>query len=441
MTTQIILVLTIIVLMSISFFTEILPLAFTALMVPVALQATGILPASKAWAGFSNTTIITWIGLFIIGAVFAKTSFTYRIKIFVTKHAQGSPVKVMLMVLLSCTIMSVMTSATSTIAVLTPILMEICDETGISPKRVFKPVADVATWGAVQMLPIGSSLSYFILFNTYLETAGTDLRYGLLDFTWIKFPMWVILLGYYVFINRNLKIKSSSIEVKSEITDSNIASTPEIQKEQSNTTYTPTQERLAVFIFVANVILMIIVSFTKVLPVYLISTSFASLAVGLKLISEKDALKSVSWSTVFLVAGTLPLSSAISSSGTGKWLSSILQTTFPSFNNPVMLATAFCIFSAILTQFMSNTAVWAIACPIAASMAITLGMDPRLVVAGVASGAIICFATPMAAPACGYAYGISNFGMKEYIKMGWFPCVLLVLVFVLWAPIVLNWLY
>ena len=430
MTSQIAIVLAIIVLMSISFFTEALPLAFTALMVPVALQATGILPASSAWSGFSNTTIITWIGLFIIGAVFAKTSFTYRIKMYVTKHAQGSPVKIMLMILLACTLMGVMTSATSTIAVLTPILMEICDETGIDPKRVFKPVADVATWGSVQMLPVGSSLSYFILFNTYLESAGTDLRYGLLDLTWIKFPMWIILLAYYVFMNRNLKLKTAPGKA-----------VPKEQKSEKMTSYTPAQEKAAAFIFCANVILMVVVSFTGILPVYLVSTTFAALAVGLKLISEKEALSSVSWSTVFLVAGTLPISSAITASGTGEWLSGLLQSAFPSLGNPVVLATAFCVISMITTQFMSNTAVWAVMAPIAASMAITMNMDPRLVVAGVACGAIICFATPMAAPACGYAYGISKFNMKEYVKMGWFPCLLLTVVFMIWAPVVLNMLY
>lgn len=431
MTTQIAIVLAVIVLMSISFFTEALPLAFTALMVPVALQATGILTPAQAWAGFSNTTIITWIGLFIIGAVFAKTSFTYRIKMYVTRHAQGSAVKVMLMVLLSCTLMGVMTSATSTIAVLTPILMEICDETGIDPKRIFKPVADVATWGSVQMLPIGSSLSYFILFNTYLESAGTDLRYGLLDMTWIKFPMWIVLLAYYVFASRKIKVNTIAAPKADKLE----------KKEEKATAYTPAQEKAASFIFFANVILMVIVSFTKVLPVYIVSTTFAALAVGLKLISEKDALQSVSWSTIFLVAGTLPLSTAITASGTGEWLSNILQNAFPVLGNPVVLATAFCVISAITTQFMSNTAVWAVMSPIAATMAINLNMDPRLVVAGVACGAIICFATPMAAPACGYAYGISKFNMKEYIKMGWFPCVLLVVVFMLWAPIVLNLLY
>lgn len=72
MTTQIAIVLGIIALMSISFFFELLPLGFTALMVPVLLQGTGILDAKTAWSGLSNTTVITWIGLFIIGAVFAK---------------------------------------------------------------------------------------------------------------------------------------------------------------------------------------------------------------------------------------------------------------------------------------------------------------------------------------------------------------------------------
>ena len=86
-------------------------------------------------------------------------------------------------------------------------------------------------------------------------------------------------------------------------------------------------------------------------------------------------------------------------------------------------------------------AVWAVFGPIAASMAVSLGMDPRLVLAGVSVGSIICFATPMAAPAPAYAYSAAGFTMKEYIKMGWFPCVLMTIVFVLWAPLVLNWLY
>ena len=123
MTPQIATVLIIIALMSFSFFTELLPLGFTALMVPVLLQGTGILNASQAWAGFGNATVITWIGMFIIGSVFAKTSFIYQIKMFVKKHAGGSQIKVVVMILMACTVMGLMTTAAATLAALTPIMM------------------------------------------------------------------------------------------------------------------------------------------------------------------------------------------------------------------------------------------------------------------------------------------------------------------------------
>ena len=417
--------------MTVSFFTEILPLGFTALMVPVLLQGTGILNASQAWSGFSNATVITWIGMFIIGSVFAKTSFTYRIKNFVKTHSGNSQTRVIIMILIACTIMGLMTTAAATLAALTPIINEICDDNDLDRKRVFKSVADVSTWACVQMLPIGSSLSYFILFNEYLETSGTDLRYGLLDMTWIKLPMWIILVAYYIFAARKMGTKNSN---------GSIAKKQKIVYEVKSS-YTPAQEKMAVFVFTANTVLMVVASFTKIVPVYLVSTTFAALAVGLRLVTEKEALSSVSWNIIFLVAGSLPLSTAINVSGTGTWVSNIIQNSFPSLTNPVILATAFCIVSMICTQFMNNTAVWAVFSPIAAVMAINLNMDPRLVVAGVACGALICFATPMAAVAGAYAYGICDFNMKEYIKLGWVPCILMMAVFVIWAPIILNIIY
>lgn len=431
MTIQIFTVLIIIALMTVSFFTEILPLGFTALMVPVLLQGTGILNASQAWSGFSNATVITWIGMFIIGSVFAKTSFTYRIKNFVKTHSGNSQTRVIIMILIACTIMGLMTTAAATLAALTPIINEICDDNDLDRKRVFKSVADVSTWACVQMLPIGSSLSYFILFNEYLETSGTDLRYGLLDMTWIKLPMWIILVAYYIFAARKMGTKNSN---------GSIAKKQKIVSEVKSS-YTPAQEKMAVFVFTANTVLMVVASFTKIVPVYLVSTTFAALAVGLRLVTEKEALSSVSWNIIFLVAGSLPLSTAINVSGTGTWVSNIIQNSFPSLTNPVILATAFCIVSMICTQFMNNTAVWAVFSPIAAVMAINLNMDPRLVVAGVACGALICFATPMASVAGAYAYGICDFNMKEYIKLGWVPCILMMAVFVIWAPIILNIIY
>jgi len=430
MTPQIATVLIIIGVMSVSFFTEILPLAFTALLVPVALQATGILTAAQAWSGFSNTTVITWIGLFIIGAMFAKTSITYQIKRFVAKYGKGSGIRILMMVILASTAMALLTSATAAIAVLAPIISEICNDTKIDEKRMFKPVADIGTWAAVLTFPIGSTFSYILMCNSYIENSGGTEAFGLFDFTLIRVPMLIVLVLYFVFVNRNIKADTSSI-----------SSVKTVENEERQTVYSPLQEKLAVFIFFANVILMVFVTFTKVMPSYLVSTFFAALAVGLKLMTEKEALSSVSWSTIFLVAGTLPLSTAISDSGTGAWLAEVVQSVFPAASNPIVLATGLCAICAVLTQFMSNSAVMSTFGPIGASMAIAFGIDPRLVVAGAMTGAIICFATPMATTAGAYAYGYCKFNMKEYIKAGIIPCILLVIVFAVWAPIALNMLY
>lgn len=434
MTPQIATVLIIIALMSISFFTELLPLGFTALMVPVLLEGTGILKTSEAWAGFANQTVITWIGLFIVGAVFAKTSFTYRIKVFIKKNTNGDPLKVILIILAACTLMGIMTTATATLAAVTPILEEICRDNRMSQKKVFKAVGDVGTWAAVQCFPIGGSLSYLLLFNSYLEQSGTDLRFGLLDFTWIKLPMWFVLIAYYVWINRKI---DESVPVSESKTLGE-----ELQEDPSKmTSYTPAQEKAAAAIFVLNIVCMVIASATRIVPIHLISIAFASLAVGLKLISQNEALHSVSWSVIFLVAGTLPLSTAIKNSGTGEWVTNLMIQAFPSLTNPVILASIFCIITMIVTQFMSNAAVIAMFAPIGATLAINLDMDPRLVVAGVSCGALICFGTPMAGTAGGYAYGICNFNMKEFIKIGWIPCVLMTIAFIIWGPIVLEMIY
>ena len=427
MTPQVAMLLVILLAMSVSFFTELLPISFTALMVPVLLQATGILTPEQAWAGFSNNTIITWYGLFIIGGAFTKTSFTKKIRTFVNHYARGSSLRVTLIVLIACSVIGIMTSAGGTIALLSPLLLEICKDTGMDAKKLFKPTADICNWASVQMLPIGSSIAYLMWFNSYLEEAGSALRYGLFDFTFIKFPMWLILIAYYLFISRGQKLKSASVE--------------EVRDDSQPSRYTPKDEKIIVGIFFLNVILMVVASMTEIIEPYLVSLLFSAVVVGKGYLSEKEAFQSISWQTVFLVAGTLPLATAINSSGMSAWIVSLVQNMFPSLTNPVVLATAFAILCMIVTQFMSNLAVWAVFGPISVSMAVSMGMDPRLVLAGVGVGSIICFATPMAAPAPAYAYSAAGFTMKEYLKMGWFPCVLMTVVFVIWAPLVLNWLY
>ena len=431
MTMQIMLVLGILFMMVVAFLTEAIPLAFTAMAVPFLFQLTGILTASEAWAGFSNTTIITWIGLFIIGAMFAKTSITYQVRRMVWKFGNGSGIRVLLICMIFVTALAVLTTSTSALVVLAPLIDEICDETGMDKKKVAKPIADVAMWASIQHFPFGSTFTYLAMFNTYIEQAGGTDYFGLLDFSLIKFPLLIVLVIYYVITCRKLSTSKKVAASENSFENDN----------KPRTSYTPFQEKCATAIFVLNVIGMVVVAITGIIPAYLVSTFFAILAVALRLLSEKEALNSISWSLVFLVAGTLPISTAMNKTGTGAWIATLVENAFPVATNPVVLGTVFCVISCVITHFMSNTAVWATFGPVAAAMGVTLGIDPRLLLAGVASGAIICYSTPMANPGQAFIYQRYGFTMKEYFMKGAIPCILQILAFALWAPLALNMLY
>lgn len=127
----------------------------------------------------------------------------------------------------------------------------------------------------------GASIAYLMWFNSYLEAAGTDLRYGLFDFTFIKLPMWFILVAYYLFMSRGQKLKSETIA--------------EVSDEKKEARYTPQQEKIIVGIFFLNVILMVVASMTKIIEPYLVSLFFAAVIMGKKYLTEKEAFQSISW--------------------------------------------------------------------------------------------------------------------------------------------------
>ena len=49
------------------FFTEWIPLAVTSILVPCALSTLGVITVKEAWVSFGDTSILTIVGLFMLG--------------------------------------------------------------------------------------------------------------------------------------------------------------------------------------------------------------------------------------------------------------------------------------------------------------------------------------------------------------------------------------
>ena len=56
--------------------TEKIPLAATSILIVIALSVTGVLSASEALSGFSNTTVVLFACIFVLGGALERTSIS-----------------------------------------------------------------------------------------------------------------------------------------------------------------------------------------------------------------------------------------------------------------------------------------------------------------------------------------------------------------------------
>ena len=69
------------------FATEIIPLAVTAMGAAIALGLLGVLTPAQVFSGLSNSTVVLFAGMFIIGAAMFQTGLAQKIGIAVVKKS------------------------------------------------------------------------------------------------------------------------------------------------------------------------------------------------------------------------------------------------------------------------------------------------------------------------------------------------------------------
>lgn len=108
-------------------------------------------------------------------------------------------------------------------------------------------------------------------------------------------------------------------------------------------------------------------------------------------ISIDDAYEAVSWKTVFLIAGLIPLGTAVQMSGTSEWLTQYILRIF-SHTSQTMLLLGLGLLASIGGIVLSNVGATIVLVPLAVKLAQAVGADPRafgLMVAVAASNSFI----------------------------------------------------
>jgi di/tricarboxylate transporter len=178
----------------------------------------------------------------------------------------------------------------------------------------------------------------------------------------------------------------------------------------------------------APMALLILVGMLVLLLTNTVSVATASMLAGLAMIltgclSIDDAYASVDWKSIVLIAGMLPMSTALEKVGLVEVAATGLTELFGTLSPLVVIAGLF-LMTSLFTQVLSNTATTVLIAPIALATAQNLGLRPYAFLMAVAIAASMAFASPVASPTNTLVMGAGHYTFKDYIKVG-LPLILL----------------
>jgi len=147
------------------------------------------------------------------------------------------------------------------------------------------------------------------------------------------------------------------------------------------------------------------------------------------------AYRAVSWTTVVLVAGMIPLSTAFVSTGTADLIADAMLRIVGN-TSPHLALLGIVVITTAIGQLISNTATVLIMVPIATSVAGDLGLSVRPFLMALAVAGAASFLTPVATPANTMVLEPGGYRFGDYWKIGLPLIALFAAIAVLYVPLV-----
>ena len=408
------------------FVTELIPLAVTAMAACTALGILGVLPAKQVYAGLSNSTVVLFGGMFVIGAAMFKTGLAETIGLAVVKKAGTKEVPLMGAIMLVTIILSSVSSNTGTVACLMPVVIGIANAANIPASKELMPLAVAANVGGTITM-IGTPPN--VIVTGALSAAGLP-SFGFFEFALIGVPLSVIVLVYMLTIGRKTIPAKSAGAMDEEAVK---AAKEEAGASDDNAPKSKTKMWISGLILIGVVVCMALN--LKTVPLQTAAVTGAILCVITGCLKEKEAYAGIDWVTIFLFAGMLSVATAMDKTGAGKLIADTVVGMMGDHPNPIVLCAVLYLISNVLTQFMSNTASAALLAPIGISIAQSIGADPKPVLMAIGIAASMAFATPMATPPNTLVLGPGGFSFNDYVKVGVPLCIITFIVSVIIIPI------
>ena len=280
----------------------------TAMTCVAILVLTGVLDFTTAFSGIINKNTILVATVMVVGNAIGKTSVTRKIKAGIN-HLKGKSGLILMLAMFGFTILLCQVMGQVAVLTIMFVFVQTLDDDGevCSSRMLYLIVAMLCAWTG--RFPVGMGAALPMQANAYYEGMVTDpaQTLGMFDMTKVAIIPALALTVYSLFAWRLLP--------KTTLDSSAVKTNQSAQKEE--TSISGFQEFIVFAVFFAVVIGFL---FSDLLgnQAYMISVVGVLLIIYTKTMKREEVVEIMTSDMVWMIAGMLAMSSALSSSGAGE---------------------------------------------------------------------------------------------------------------------------
>lgn len=153
------------------------------------------------------------------------------------------------------------------------------------------------------------------------------------------------------------------------------------------------------------------------LPLAISSLLSACLMVATRCVSLGNVARSIDWTVLLLIVGTIPLGDALGKTGVAAQASTVLLASTGGMGEPALLSLLFLV-AAVVSVTSSNTAAAVILAPIALAASDAAGLSAETTLLAVAYGCSCAFIVPFANQCNLMVMGPGGYRTKDFVVTG-----------------------
>ena len=388
--------------MAVMFMIPKMPFGLTTMFCCFLLVITGVSTIGEAFSGLCHSNVIMVASMFGLSVALQKTSLAFKVKDLIRFVANKKDTVLMATLCILFVVMLLVLPGMVLMVMFASFLGDIGDKSEVTPSRIILPMLMVnICWETC--IPIGMGATQDFSANAYMENIVAPeylLQFGDMFLVRVIPAIFVIFYACWVW----KKLPKYDLAINDDMSQKIQAGDLPRWKE--------------IVIYAAFLIVVLVLLFNKyfgqlmfIVPgLMLVILGFA------KILTPQEITKSVCSDTIWMLAGIMGVTSALSSTGAANAIGDLLYSLVSWTDNSFIIMLIVCLFTSVMTTFLSNSGCRAVLTPLVAAMAVSGGMDPRGLVCCVQIAAGYAFCFPTGSTTCAFAYALGEYNPAKVAK-------------------------